>query len=364
MKKLFTIIILSFSVVTSYAQNMGIGTNTPNASAMLDINSTTKGVLLPRMTTLQRFAINTPPNGLLVYDTDKNGLYQYNGTAWTPILNGDYWIRGITTRDRIGNLADSVGIGTFSPTNRLDVNGNIRSRDDILADGRVIATGIVSGSGLQTSGSLIVSGTGFLGGNFTTNGTLNTNSNLTVDGTSTLTGDVTTTGDIVVNNATGTLQLRNGSNVNKGFVQLSADNLRLGTNSGNTQSVIFRLNGNDRTTMYANGDINIEGKITKQAETGFSNLLPLAYGRVDIDGNKIGGTPNISVTKLSTGLYSLYIPQFNPTTSTILITTEFKNIPSQALYSIPDTQGRIFVEIFNPAAFNRLDSGFSFIVYQ
>src|SRR3954453_24137480 len=64
---------------------VGLGTAAPNASAVLDINSTTKGVLLPRMTGTQRAAIATPANGLLVYQTDGTpGLYYYNG-AWKAV---------------------------------------------------------------------------------------------------------------------------------------------------------------------------------------------------------------------------------------------------------------------------------------
>jgi len=60
----------------------------PNASAILDMESTTKGALLPRMTTSQKNAITTPATGLIVYDTDLLSFYQYNGTAWTIVGGG------------------------------------------------------------------------------------------------------------------------------------------------------------------------------------------------------------------------------------------------------------------------------------
>jgi hypothetical protein len=75
------------NIYNSNTGNVGIGTSVPNTDALLDINSTTKGVLLPRMTTTQRQAIPTPPNGLMVYDTDKNEFFHYNGVAWRTILN-------------------------------------------------------------------------------------------------------------------------------------------------------------------------------------------------------------------------------------------------------------------------------------
>lgn len=77
-----------FSAV-SFAQNVAInGTGAaPATSAMLDIASTTKGLLIPRMTSAQRTAIATPATGLLVYDTTVNNFYYYDGTTWRLLLN-------------------------------------------------------------------------------------------------------------------------------------------------------------------------------------------------------------------------------------------------------------------------------------
>jgi hypothetical protein len=74
------IIFLGFNV---FAQ-VGIGTTTPANSSMLDIQSTTKGVLIPRMTTAQRTVIASPANGLLIFDTDTKSFWFYNGTATAP----------------------------------------------------------------------------------------------------------------------------------------------------------------------------------------------------------------------------------------------------------------------------------------
>lgn len=70
------------------AQNVGIGTQTPHASAQLDVSSTTRGLLAPRMTTAQRNAIASPAKGLLVYDTQENSLFHYNGSAWVNLSAG------------------------------------------------------------------------------------------------------------------------------------------------------------------------------------------------------------------------------------------------------------------------------------
>ena len=67
----------------NYNGKVGIGTSTPATSAILDITSTTKGLLLPRMTKTQRDAISSPVAGLAIYQTDNTpGFRVYNGTNW------------------------------------------------------------------------------------------------------------------------------------------------------------------------------------------------------------------------------------------------------------------------------------------
>jgi hypothetical protein len=67
------------------SNSLGIGTATPNASSLLDITSTTKGFLPPRMTNAQMVAIVTPATGLMVYDTTNNKVNVYDGSAWTAL---------------------------------------------------------------------------------------------------------------------------------------------------------------------------------------------------------------------------------------------------------------------------------------
>jgi len=66
--------------------NLGIGT-VPNASAILDAQSTTKGVRMPNMTTTQKNAIASPPAGLIVFDTTLAKLAVYSGSAWQTITS-------------------------------------------------------------------------------------------------------------------------------------------------------------------------------------------------------------------------------------------------------------------------------------
>lgn len=86
MKVYFTFIGIIISL-GGFAQT-GIGTTTPHASAKLDVTSTDKGFLPPRMTALQRTGIGSPAAGLMVYQTDDiSGLYYFNGTSWIYIIN-------------------------------------------------------------------------------------------------------------------------------------------------------------------------------------------------------------------------------------------------------------------------------------
>ena len=72
---------------------IGIGTTAPNASALLEISSTNKGVLIPRMTIAQRNAIPSPVNGLLIFQTDgSSGFYYYYNAAWNPSGHFNNWI--------------------------------------------------------------------------------------------------------------------------------------------------------------------------------------------------------------------------------------------------------------------------------
>ncbi len=87
--KLFQhLVIISLLLVSVSAQSqIGIGTTTPNASAQLDITSTDRGLLIPRMTSAQRIAISSPAEGLMVYQTNGTaGIYVYKAGVWTAVL--------------------------------------------------------------------------------------------------------------------------------------------------------------------------------------------------------------------------------------------------------------------------------------
>jgi len=72
---------------TSASVHIGGGANAPEATAVLEVNSTTKGFLFPRMTSAQRLAIGTPATGLMVYQTDsREGVYIYKSFGWVQVI--------------------------------------------------------------------------------------------------------------------------------------------------------------------------------------------------------------------------------------------------------------------------------------
>ena len=88
--KIVAVIGVLFLTIQANAQqnNVGIGTNKPDESALLDLSSETKGFLTPRMTLSQRGTIKSPANGLMIYQTDfLSGFYFFDGKEWRSLSN-------------------------------------------------------------------------------------------------------------------------------------------------------------------------------------------------------------------------------------------------------------------------------------
>ena len=87
-----------FSIAT-FAQ-VGIGTDTPDGSAKLDVKSTDKGFLPPRLTTAQRDQINLPAAGLMIYNTTIGAIQFYTGSSWITANSAlsDTSLLNLTTR--------------------------------------------------------------------------------------------------------------------------------------------------------------------------------------------------------------------------------------------------------------------------
>jgi len=121
------IVINSFSV---QSQNIAItddDTYVANSSAMLDVKSVSKGLLIPRLTTAQRNGIASPASGLLVFDTNLNSFYHWNGTSWTNLTSGN--ANGIWEYNSpyvyLNNLNNKLGVGTSTPFGKMEVKSDV-----------------------------------------------------------------------------------------------------------------------------------------------------------------------------------------------------------------------------------------------
>lgn len=88
---------------------VGIGTNAPDSSAILDLKATNKGILIPRLSTTQKIAIINPAKGLLVYDTTLQEYSYFKDTAWVKLGGGNFNISGnpneVLFFDSAGNVS-------------------------------------------------------------------------------------------------------------------------------------------------------------------------------------------------------------------------------------------------------------------
>ena len=134
------------STLYNSGTNIGIGTSTPESSAILDLSSTTQGLLPPRMTTVQRDAISSPVSGLLIFNNTTKCLEMYGVSSWVSIYCDCATIPGSTTFSYTGAVQTfTVPCGVSTIT--IEAWG---------AQGGTNATTIVGGAGGFASGDLAV----------------------------------------------------------------------------------------------------------------------------------------------------------------------------------------------------------------
>lgn len=200
----------------SFAQNgVGIGTLAPDPSALLDIDASpgnNKGVLIPRLTSVQRLAIPAPANSLLVYDTDSSCFFYWNSTNWKSLCiagtagttgtTGDAGLPGVTGANgttgtigttgqvgatgisgatgAIGTTGTTGATGAIGNTGSTGVSGNDGATGTTGANGStgaIGATGVDSGTNWTLTGNAgTVPGTNFIGTTDPTDWVVKTNS--------------------------------------------------------------------------------------------------------------------------------------------------------------------------------------------
>jgi hypothetical protein len=121
MKKLTNIVLVFMLFVTTLATaQYGIGTTSPDPSAQLELNSTSKGFLMPRMTTLQRDAIASPAAGLMIYNLDSNKPNFFNGISWIELAGvvvGGATVSGVPTDILVTPGDTQASVAFTAPSN-------------------------------------------------------------------------------------------------------------------------------------------------------------------------------------------------------------------------------------------------------
>jgi trimeric autotransporter adhesin len=133
-----------------HGQNAGIGTNSPNSSAKLDITGVGKGLLIPRMDSLSIQSIPNPANGLLVYDSSKNQLMVNTGNAalpnWQTLVANSGWALN-------GNAGTSAAVNFIGTTDDKPLLFKINNQWSGIIDSAYETTLLGSLTGKNSSGT-------------------------------------------------------------------------------------------------------------------------------------------------------------------------------------------------------------------
>ncbi|MEO8149673.1 MAG: hypothetical protein ABI723_18690 [Bacteroidia bacterium] len=244
-------LILALITASAIAQSTSISdvVHAPVTSAMLDVFSTSKGFLVPRMLQAEKTAIATPAVGLLIYQTDgAAGFYYYDGTAWIPFTTSDTgWLlngNSVPSMKTIGTITnyDFPIITNNSERMRVTKTGQVgigSTAFDLINPERLLVD-----YGTTTS-TTIATFRGSINDYFQIN-LQNTN-----DGTSASTDFVATADngtdstyyiDMGINSSVYAPGVENFGGPNDGYVYSSSRNLLIGTASANSD-IIFLVNG-------------------------------------------------------------------------------------------------------------------------
>jgi Chaperone of endosialidase len=108
MKSLHLLILFAGNCLNLHSQHIGIGTNAPHATALLEMKASNKGLLIPRTSTASRIAIVNPAKGLILYDSTTSSFWYHSGSAWVQFsTNANSW--STTGNGGINNALHFIG---------------------------------------------------------------------------------------------------------------------------------------------------------------------------------------------------------------------------------------------------------------
>jgi hypothetical protein len=398
-----------------WAQSVAINEDGSAAhlSSILDVKSTSKGVLLPRMTKAQRDAIAGPATGLLIYQTSSPaGYYYYNGTNWDLVgNNASPWkmsgIHIIPTDnvDAPGSVS-SVGIGVTTPRSRLHVAANstidllrlentnskiarltyhLEQPDNLHSDAMVI-----EGSKLGSHPKLkffrrfqnldIIGQIQLVDINSKGDTVLTAYGDILAEGVvrsktvSILNEDPVSTAPELLMQSTGNLDIQmrrrtsNTGSYNQMILRSSGTSLEVFKQSytvpaigSPTSSISQVVEFGDGYAMNALGDIKVNKEVHAQG-TGTANMIPIAYGFIRDNGTVSTGSGNIASTwSAANQRYEItitgedyilwdYISMVTPSTGGISA-------------RVSSVSGKLLVEIYN-ASGTKVQGNFQFLTFK
>jgi hypothetical protein len=294
MKRLLTMAVLVLITAANsqvYAQD-GVGINPTGAvadpSAALDVASTNKGVLVPRMTEAEKVAIASPANGLLIFQTDGvSGFWYYNATT-------SAWVQAVGPQ---GTTGPQGAIGPQGPAGATGATGSV-------------------GSVTAISGTSNANGATISGGNLTLTPADATNGGVVTTGAQTFAGDKTFTGTTAANSFVKTGGTASQILMADGSVSTGQSVLFNPTNPPTNGMVVYKYFQNNTTTnLYDDGKIRIRLNLgtNKLYLTNVSSNLSEIWSSV----GSLKSTGSSSMEMISSSGYFI-----NFGTSTALVGTE------------------------------------------
>lgn len=147
-KNLLLIVIFCTNIGLVNAQvKISAAGNQPDASAMLDIESSSKGVLIPRLSTIQMNTVSNAARGLLIFNTTDSVFYMHLDSGWTRIATGiNVW--NSNGNNIYNRNSGNIGIGTNSPADKFHMVGNARFDGNIYLPNSTPTTGVIYKDGI------------------------------------------------------------------------------------------------------------------------------------------------------------------------------------------------------------------------
>ena len=247
------------SAVSAALSNIGLGASV-SADAVVNIISTSKGILVPRMTTNQRNAIGSPSTSLLIYNTTTTQYELYTGSTWQSLAS---YINGTLTVTGAASLQSTLNVTGASTFANVTINGNETVNGVLSVTGNTTLAS-VTGTNATINGTLSVTGNTTLASVTGTSAQLNS---LSVTGSTTLanvTGaNVTATGTILAASGTsGSPSVASSGDTDTGMYWSAANELTFSTggnprfrieSTGQLKAVYESTLGTDYNTTLHNG---------------------------------------------------------------------------------------------------------------